>query len=220
MKKFNNYIYAFTRDYITSRVKVGSANNWKRRLWKANHSEWNCGEKWHCLAILDMATCQEGRAFHNWLARKHPDVDATKIQEFYEMTPSMLFNLFSEYAEEHGPVGRVIRMNPDNDPCFEENTYRFTPTKDTKFRISESSLNHGWKKGDKLTFDQRKIPRGAVLDFINDPSIKCSVVGPREVMYNGTRYKTLTDLTQTLLGKKASGTSFWRYKGVLVREIQ
>ena len=56
MKKFNNYIYAFTRDYITSRVKVGSANNWKRRLWKANHSEWNCGEKWHCLAILDMAT--------------------------------------------------------------------------------------------------------------------------------------------------------------------
>lgn len=220
MKKLDNYIYAFTRDYISSRVKVGSSVSWKSRLWKANHSEWNCGEKWHCLAILDMAACQEDRAFHKWIAKHHPEVNATKIQEFYEMTPSMLFDLFSEYASEHGPVGRTIKMNPGNDPCFDEHTYRFTPSKDTKFKISENSLNHGWKKGDKLTFDQKKIPYGAKLDFINDSSKKCTVSGPRSVIYNGKSYKTLTDLTQKMLGKKVSGSSFWRYNGVLVREIQ
>ncbi len=53
MKNRDGYIYVFTRDYIPSRVKIGSARDWKRRLRAANKSEWNCGETWHCMAVLD-----------------------------------------------------------------------------------------------------------------------------------------------------------------------
>lgn len=220
MKKRDKYIYAFTRDYITSRVKIGSAKNWKQRLWRANHSEWNCGETWHCLAILDMASCQEDRTFHTWLSRKHPEINTTKIQEFFELTPSMVFGLFEEYAKDHGPNGRSIRMNPCDDPCFDERTFRFKPHKDVKYAIPESSLNHDWKKAEKVSFDQRKIPVGAILDYIPDLSKKCVVSGRRTVTFNGKKYKSLTDLTQALTGKRASGTAFWKYKGTTVREIR
>lgn len=220
MKPRNECIYVFTRDYIPSRVKIGSSSDWQGRLWDANHSEWNCGEKWHCLAILDKSMSQEDIAFHRWIGKKYPKLASTKIQEFFEATPSEIQTLLKEYAKESGIIGRGVYMNPGHDPCFAPGTYKFTPSRSVKFLVRESSLNNEWQKGSKLTFPQRGIPVGATLDYILDSTKKCTVVGPREVEFEGVKYKTLTELTCALKKcKRISGTSFWKYNGRLVREI-
>ena len=69
------------------------------------------------------------------------------------------------------------------------------------------------------------IPEGALLTFVRDQRITCTVVIPGKqpvVKYkNERKRRTLTDLTKKLTGyDSVSGPEYWLYRGILVSRLR
>ena len=218
-KKIVPHNYIMVGDYLPQFKKFGWATNWHDRQSQFNHYEFSRGEKFHCLAILTSCKNREDDTILAFAMNRYPSLK--RIGECLEVTSSEAIAILNEYGENRSKtlgIGGDLIINPDKDPYFDPKTHE--PTKPGI--IDPSLVATDWAKGKKFTFPERGIPMGAVLTYTIDPSIKCTVIGNREVMYNGKPYPSLSYLTCILLGRRigtASGTSFWKYNDTYVKNI-
>ena len=212
-------IYAFNRDYIPSMVKIGSSKNWQKRLADFNKLETNCGERWHCMAIVDAEINLEDYKFHTWMAKNHPEIK--KIREFYKMTPKLVCKCIGEYISECGSVPRTMIMNPGEENCYDKTTFEFIPPR-SEFIVPDKALPDFDPIRSKKTLFERGLKVGSVLNLVGKPNVKCVVSGPTSVKYNGKIFPTLSNLTCHILKKPvgtASGPQHWRHNGTLLSDI-
>lgn len=211
--------YIMVGDFLPQFKKLGWAANWRDR--RADFDKWEFarGEKFHCLAILTSCRNREDDAIRAFALQRYPNLK--RIGECLEVTSNESIAILNEYGEYRGKslgIGGKLIINPDKDPYFDPKTNE--PTKPGI--IDPSLVPDNWTKGRKFTFPERGIPIGAILTYALDSSIQCVVMGNREVMYNGTIYSSLSNLTCHLLGRRigtVSGTSFWKYNGTYVMNI-
>ena len=77
------------------------------------------------------------------------------------------------------------------------------------------------EKAENFSFTKCEIPVGAILQYINDPSITCTVVNERKVEYDN-KEMYLTGLAKILLGKRVGicGPRYFTYKGERLDEVR
>ena len=80
------------------------------------------------------------------------------------------------------------------------------------------------KRADNFTFSEFQIPIGAVLEYADDPNVKCTVVDDRRIMYRG-EIMYITPLVKMISGKEyiTKGPKYlvehFTYKGALLWTI-
>ena len=74
-------------------------------------------------------------------------------------------------------------------------------------------------RGEFFSFEKCHIPKGAVLEYVKDSSITCTVVDDRKIEYYG-EIMYMTTLAKILTGKKTgiAGPIFFKYKGKNLQE--
>ena len=70
-----------------------------------------------------------------------------------------------------------------------------------------------------FSFKKYHIPKDAVLEYVKDSSITCTVVDDRKIEYHG-EIMYMTTLAKMLTGKKTgiAGPIFFKYKGKNLQE--
>ena len=77
------------------------------------------------------------------------------------------------------------------------------------------------EKAENFSFTKCQISVGEEIEYYEDPSITCKVVGDRKVEYQGEEM-SLTAAAKLISGKKYSiaGPSFFKYKGEWLNDIR
>ena len=77
------------------------------------------------------------------------------------------------------------------------------------------------EKAENFSFSKCQIDIGEVIEYYDDPNIKCVVVSDRKVEYQG-KEMSLTAAAKLISGKKYSiaGPRFFKYKGEWLNDIR
>lgn len=80
------------------------------------------------------------------------------------------------------------------------------------------------KRREVRTFASLKVPMGAVLTFVKDPNITCTVVRPRKVSFRGEEMSPSAAALSVIheMGydwPSVSGMDYWQYDGIRLCEI-
>ena len=120
-------------------------------------------------------------------------------REFYAMTPEDAYALLECIAKISGTEDRLKKMAPEGHEILDEETAR---------EVAKEA-----KRG-RFKFSKYEIPVGAIIKYINDPSIEATVVDDRHISYKGVTTST-SALAQELLESDypVQGTAYFTYEG-------
>lgn len=209
----NGVIYILTNPSFPDYVKIGYADDIEARLNQLNRSE--CIPfAFRVYATYEVDNRLVDLKLHNLIDQLNPTLRSIenfngkqRKREFYAMSKEDAYAILEAIAEIHGFTERLKLWEMNEDEAIAAETAQEIATE----RRSRSS---------NLSFSECQIPIGAVLEFIDDPRITCTVVDDRRIEYNGeTMY--MTTLAKQLLGKTngVCGPRFFTYKGTTLWDI-
>ena len=96
-----------------------------------------------------------------------------------------------------------------------------TATEVQEEQLAQEIDTESHEKAENFSFGKCHIPVGEEIEYYDDPSIKCKVVGDRKVEYQGTEL-SLTAAAKIISGKKYSiaGPRFFKYKGEWLNDVR
>ena len=203
-------IYILTNPSFPQYVKIGYADNVESRLKQLNNSE--CIPfAFRIYATYEVEERLTDLKLHALIDQLNPnlrsidEVDGKKrVREFYAMTPEEAFSLLQAMAEIHNCTDKLKLVKPTaaekKDEAVAEEIEKTT-------------------RGEFFSFEKCHIPKGAVLEYVKDSSITCTVVDDRKIEYHG-EIMYMTTLAKMLTGKKTgiAGPIFFKYKGKNLQE--
>lgn len=86
-----------------------------------------------------------------------------------------------------------------------------------------AALNREQRRAERFNFGMVDIRPGAVLTWVRDPSITCTVYNDRQVVFEGN-VVSLSDAAKTLAARAGSkkvafrGPLYWKYQGKTLQE--
>jgi hypothetical protein len=201
-------IYILTSPSFPEYVKIGYADDVKKRLTQLNKSE--CIPfAFRVYATYEVSSRLSDLKIHEIIDRLNPDLRSIesfegkkRVREFYAMSPEDAFELLRAIAEING---------------MESNLKLIAPNKEEK--QAEKLAEEISARNENFSFTKCNIPIGAELEYVRDANIKCHVVDDRRVRYNG-QIMYLTGLAKLLLNttKAINGTLYFHYKGKSLTE--
>ena len=209
------FIYILTNPSFPNFVKIGYANDVKRRLKEFNRSV--CVPySFRIYATYAVNTSLTDKNLHSIIDKLNPDLRAiereegrkTREREFYAMKAEDAYSILEAIAEMHGYTGRLERAQP--------NEIEIKEAKEAKDIEREHRA-----RSNNFTFSEWKIPKGAVLNYKNDETITCEVLDERMVDFRGKRM-SLTGVAKKLLGKETGvcGPKYFTYKSAKLWDIE
>lgn len=212
MKETKGYIYILTNPSFPEYVKIGYAEDVERRLRELNRSE--CIPfAFRVYATYEVNSALSDKKVHEIIDRLNPDLRSIdtldgkeRKREFYAMSPEDAYNLLESIAEINGLSDKLVLVKPKNHEV-------------EAIKLAEEIAVEQSTRNENFSFEKCNIPVGAVLDYIYDEHIKCTVVTDRKVEYNGqTMY--LTGLAKLLLNRKTGvcGPAYFKYNGKYLNE--
>lgn len=194
-------VYILTNPSFPEYVKIGYADDVKRRLKELNRSE--CIPfAFRLFAYYEVSNRLSDTKVHEIIDRLNPNLRSIdefegkkRIREFYAMDAEEAYSLLEAIAEINGLKANLHRVAPSKKE-IEENEIANSVRLEA-FKFSMCNL----KEGDELT-------------FINDENIKCYVKNEKKVIYQDEEY-SLSSLAKQLLGANynVAGTHYFTYKG-------
>lgn len=208
--KNHGYIYILTNPSFPDYIKIGYATDVDERLNQLNRSE--CIPfAFRVFATYEVETELSDKKVHNIIDQLNPNLRAIetfngkkRIREFYAMSPEEAFSLLQAMAEIHNCTDKLKLIKPTatekNDEAVAEEIEKAT-------------------RGEFFSFEKCHIPKGAVLEYIKDSSITCTVVDDRKIEYQG-EVMYMTTLAKMLTGEKngVAGPRFFKYNGKNLQE--
>lgn len=181
MTGFKGYIYILTNPSFPDYVKIGYADDVLNRVQQLNSTE--CTPyAFHVYATYEVDSRLMDVKFHTIIDKLNPALRSveqyngrTRKREFFEISAEAAFEVFEAMAEIHGCTERLKKWKTTEEELVEE-------------EIAEIISNERKKRHPNYTFDYWKIPIGAELVHVDNPSIRCKVVSSRRVEYNGEIY--------------------------------
>lgn len=208
--KNHGYIYILTNPSFPDYIKIGYATNIEKRLEELNRSE--CIPfAFRVYATYEVETTLSDKKVHGIIDQLNPNLRSIetfngkkRVREFYAMSPEEAFSLLRAMAEIHNCTDKLNLVQPTaaekKDEAVAEEIEKTT-------------------RGEFFSFEKCHIPKGAVLEYVKDSSITCTVVDDRKIEYHG-EIMYMTTLAKMLTGKKTgiAGPIFFKYNGKNLQE--
>lgn len=207
-------IYILTNPSFPEYVKIGYADDVQKRLKQLNKSE--CVPfAFRIYAAYEVDSRLSDKKVHAIIDKLNPNLRSIeefegkpRVREFYAMEAEDAYLILEAIAEINGRADKLKKMElTENEEKAEE--------------IANEIETETQEKAENFSFTKCEIPVGAILQYINDPSITCTVVNERKVEYDN-KEMYLTGLAKILLGKRVGicGPRYFTYKGERLDEVR
>lgn len=205
-------IYILTNPSFPDYVKIGYARNIETRLKQLNRSE-TIPFAFRVYAVYAVESELTDKELHKLIDRLNPDLRTIenfdgkeRVKEFYAMSPEDAYGLLESIAKISGTLDRLQRLTPEGHEVLDEqiaNEVRETARRGP-FRFSDCG-----------------IPIGSQIEFIEDSTVKATVVDDRRIEYNGET-TSVSALAQKLKGftHPVQGTLWFTYQGEKLTDIR
>ncbi len=160
-------------------IKIGYADNIENRLRQLNNSE--CTPfVFRVYATYEVDSRLSDLKIHSIIDKLNPNLRSIdnyngkkRVREFYAMTAEDAYLLLEAIAEIHNCTNRLKKWELSQEDIKAE-------------EIAEEVVSERRARSTNFSFKDYQIPVGAVLRYIEDSSIICTVVDERRVEYNGS----------------------------------
>ncbi len=207
-------IYILTNPSFPEYVKIGYTEDMEKRLIRLNKSE--CTPfAFRVYATYEVESRLSDKRVHEIIDKLSPELRSVdtyggkkRVREFYAMSAEDAYEILKAIAEINGRVDKLKKMKLSKEEKEDEKT-----ADEIETEIQD--------KAENFSFIKCQIPIGAILEYINNPNITCTVVSDRKVQYNN-KEMYLTGLAKILLGKRIGicGPRYFTYKGERLDEIR
>ena len=210
MKK--GVIYILTNPSFPDYIKIGYATDIEKRLKQLNRSE-TIPFAFRVYAIYEVTTELTDKELHKLIDALNPDLRTIetfdgkeRVKEFYAMSPEDGYALLECIAKISGTTENLKRMKPEGHEILDEQV--------------ANDIRETARKG-PFRFTDCGIPIGSTIEFIEDSSIKATVIDDRRIEYNGET-TSVSALAQKLKGfdHAVQGTLWFTYKGKRLTDIR
>ena len=207
-------IYILTNPSFPDYVKIGYADDIDKRLKQLNRSE--CIPfAFRVYATYEVNSRLSDLKLHAIIDKLNPDLRSVdefngqkRVREFYTMKPEEAYAILEAMAEIHDCKENLKLVVPSDVEAQEE-------------QLAQEIDTESHEKAENFSFTKCQIPVGEEIEYYDDPSITCKVVGDRKVEYQG-KEMSLTAAAKLISGKKYSiaGPRFFKYKGEWLNDIR
>ena len=200
----NGVIYILTNPSFPEYVKIGYADDLTRRLAQLNRSE-TIPFAFRAYATYDVSHRLTDKELHGLIDNLNPDLRSvetfngkTRTKEFFAMTPEDAFGILEAIAKISGTVDRLHKVSPTGEQIEEEE--------------QAEEIRATTRKG-PFRFFEVGIPAGSTIEFVEDSTIRATVVDDRKIELDG-QITSLSRSAQDLKGfdHPVQGTLWWTYK--------
>ena len=203
------YIYIMTNPCLHDMVKIGYASDVEAR--RKQLSTTALPFEYGIYATYETSGQLEDKKLHELIDTLNPKLRLAKNREFFAMSAEKAYRLLEAIAIISGGADKLKRVAPMQDEAVPSSTRK----------QSHCSGSSGRKQRPAINFQKCGIPVGAELVFIDDDSIRVTVVDAEKnkVEYNGET-TFLSPLAEKLRHVSAiQGTSVFTYNGKKITDI-
>ncbi|MDD7672566.1 MAG: GIY-YIG nuclease family protein, partial [Clostridia bacterium] len=153
------------------------------------------------------------KELHKLIDKLNPDLRTIenfdgkeRVKEFYAMSAEDAYGLLECIAKISGTLDRLQRLTPEGHEILDEQI--------------ANEVRETVRRG-PFRFSACNIPIGSQIEFIEDSSIKATVVDDRRIEYNGET-TSVSALAQKLKGfdHAVQGTLWFTYQGERLTDIR
>ena len=205
-------IYILTNPSFPDYVKIGYAHNIETRLKQLNRSE-TIPFAFRVYAVYAVESELTDKELHKLIDKLNPDLRTIenfdgkeRVKEFYAMSAEDAYGLLECIAKISGTLDRLQRLTPEGHEILDEQ--------------SANEVRETVRRG-PFRFSACNIPIGSQIEFIEDSSVKATVVDDRRIEYNGET-TSVSALAQKLKGfdHAVQGTLWFTYQGEKLTDIR
>lgn len=172
------YIYIMTNPALSGMVKIGYAKDVEAR--RQQLSTTALPYEYEIYATYETSGKLEDKQLHKLIDNLNPDLRVSKNREFFVMTSDEAYELLEAIAIISGTPHKLKRKQDDS---------TVPTTTETLQRVKNPVIN----------FAKCGIPIGAVLTYVEDPSITVTVASERKVQY-GNELTSLSAIVEGVQG--------------------
>lgn len=198
-----------TNPCLHDMVKIGYASDVEAR--RKQLSTTALPFEYEIYATYETSGQLEDKKLHELIDTLNPKLRLAKNREFFAMSAEKAYRLLEASAIISGSADKLKRVVPMQDEDVVNSTRK----------RSHCSGNSGRKQRPAINFQKCGIPVGAELVFIDDDSVRVTVVDAEKnkVEYNG-EITSLSPLAEKLRNVSAiQGTSIFTYNGKKITDI-
>lgn len=208
------YIYIFTNPSFPEYVKIGYATNVLQRLNELNRSS-AVPFAFRVYATYEVDSKLSDKKLHSILDKLDPSLRSkeyingkTRVREFYSMSPEDAYDILDAIAEINGFSARLKMWDATDEEKKDE-------------EIANAVKEEHRQKASPINFSKCGIPIGAELVYVEDESVRPTVMDDRRIMYNGEP-TSLSALAQKLKGfnHPVQGTLWFTYNGKVLNDLR
>ena len=205
-------IYILTNPSFPDYVKIGYAHNIETRLKQLNRSE-TIPFAFRVYAVYAVESELTDKELHKLIDKLNPDLRTIenfdgkeRVKEFYAMSAEDAYGLLECIAKISGTLDRLQRLTPEGHEILDEQI-----AKEVRETVRRGPFR----------FSACNIPIGSQIEFIEDSSVKATVVDDRRIEYNGET-TSVSALAQKLKGfdHAVQGTLWFTYQGEKLTDIR
>ena len=205
-------IYILTNPSFPDYVKIGYAHNIETRLKQLNRSE-TIPFAFRVYAVYAVESELTDKELHKLIDKLNPDLRTIenfdgkeRVKEFYAMSAEDAYGLLECIAKISGTLDRLQRLTPEGHEILDEQI-----AKEVRETVRRGPFR----------FSACNIPIGSQIEFIEDSSVKATVVDDRRIEYNGET-TSVSALAQKLKGfdHAVQGTLWFTYQGERLTDIR
>ena len=205
-------IYILTNPSFPDYVKIGYAHNIEPRLKQLDRSE-TIPFAFRVYAVYAVESELTDKELHKLIDKLNPDLRTIenfdgkeRVKEFYAMSAEDAYGLLECIAKISGTLDRLQRLTPEGHEILDEQI--------------ANEVRETVRRG-PFRFSACNIPIGSQIEFIEDSSVKATVVDDRRIEYNGET-TSVSALAQKLKGfdHAVQGTLWFTYQGEKLTDIR
>ncbi len=210
MKK--GVIYILTNPSFPDFIKIGYARDLEKRLKQLNRSE-TIPFAFRAYAVYEVDSELTDKELHKLIDALNPDLRTIetfdgkeRVKEFYAMSAEDAFALLECIAKISGTTSSLKRMKPEGHEILDE-------------QIAEE-VRTAARRG-PFRFSECGIPVGSEIVFVDDPSVRATVIDDRRIEYNGET-TSVSALAQRIkqYDHPVQGTLWFTYQGKRLIDIR
>ena len=210
MKK--GVIYILTNPSFPDYIKIGYARDLEKRLKQLNRSE-TVPFAFRAYAVYEVESELTDKELHKLIDALNPDLRTIetfdgkeRVKEFYAMSPEDAYGLLECIAKISGTTASLKRMKPEGHEILDE-------------QIAEEVRTEA-RRG-PFRFTECGIPIGAEIVYLDDPTVRATVIDDRHIEYQGET-TSVSALAQRLknFDHPVQGTLWFSYMGKRLIDIR